>query len=424
MAKQNIKKIIVKDLHLWSENPRDPIDEKSSDFEIIKRAIDDNPKVWNLDKLVTEMGNYYDFSEIPTVVYINEKPIVFDGNRRVVVLKYLQDSELYSSLSGKLYFGDGPKDLRELIEIPCNVCDKDTALTNIERKHTNNGSWGILQREYFLHRHRGQPKSLFLKLEEETKLISAFPALNQRFVKDEVLTEKNLKEIGFGVKGDEIVTNYNDTNKAKEIFEKISKLIESKSITTRKNRGKLKQILISKYPEIKKIIKSYDDKKTKKTLKDVFEISSQNQKRTSITKSIDVLFGKKLILKKSPVNDLYCGICAIYEKFDGQNLILPIIAMSLRLLLDTAARLYFIQQGNDKEAEKDSAYKNFLKLAKKTLNKQNENSLALNNAWLSEAKNLEAVLGKYAHGSIIYKHGDILKDSIIIADILEYFFKK
>ena len=148
MAKQEIKKIKVSDLRLWSENPRDPIDPKSTDFDVIKRAIDENPSDWNLDKMVKEMGNHYDFSEIPTVVYLDGVPVVYDGNRRVAVLKYLQDKTLYSSLTGKLFpTTDGPKELRELQEIPCNVCEKDTALTNIERKHVSNGSGGTPHRE-------------------------------------------------------------------------------------------------------------------------------------------------------------------------------------------------------------------------------------------------------------------------------------
>jgi len=425
MAKQEIKPIKVKDLHLWSENPRDPVDVSSTDYDIIKRAIDENPNEWNLDKIVKEMGVHYDFSEIPTVVFIEGKPIVFDGNRRVAVLKYLQNRELYSLLTGKLFFSDGPKGLRELLEIPCNVCDRNTALTNIERKHVNNGSWGTLQREYFLHQHRGRPKSLFLLLEEQTGLISNRPSLNQGFVKDEIFTEKNLKEIGFCVQDEELVSNYKDEQQVKDILGKASSLIENKDMTTRKNRGLLKQTLLEKYPESKEVIAGFDAKKTINVVRHKFGSGADEfRRRTPTTKQSNTLFGKKLILKNGPVNDLYCGICAIYEKFNGQENVLPIIAMSLRLLLDIAARTYFIDIGDTNAAGKDNAYKNFLKEAKKNLNKQQENSLVLNNEWLSDQRNLDAVLGKYAHGSIVYKQGDILKDSKIVADILEHYFKK
>ena len=139
---QDIQNIKVKDLCLWTENPRDPIDTNVTDADIIKRAIDENPKAWNLDKLVTEMGAHYDLSELPTVVYVDNKPVVYDGNRRVAVLKYLQDSPLYSEVSGRLPLKYEPQELIDLTEIPCNVCDQETALTNIERKHSTNGSWG------------------------------------------------------------------------------------------------------------------------------------------------------------------------------------------------------------------------------------------------------------------------------------------
>ena len=94
MIKQEIKYIKVEHLNLWSENPRDPIDGNLSDFEIINRAINDD-KDWNLQKLIIDMGSYYDLSELPTVVLKNGKFIVYDGNRRIAILKYLQNENKY-----------------------------------------------------------------------------------------------------------------------------------------------------------------------------------------------------------------------------------------------------------------------------------------------------------------------------------------
>ena len=339
MADQEIKEIKVDELRLWSENPRDPIDPKSSDFDIIKRAIDENSDDWNLDKMIREMGNHYDFSEIPTVVYLEGIPVVFDGNRRVAVLKYLQDKALYSSLTGKLFpNSDGPKELRELREIPCNVCDKDTALTNIERKHISNGSWGTLQREYFLHRHRGQPKSLFLILEEQTKLISTHPALNQGFVKDEVFTEKNLKEIGFGVQGDQLVSNYDDDGQ-KKVLEQASSLVESKDITTRKNRGSLKQTLLQKHPEIKNTLATFDS--TKKIEVVDHEFTPPVRRTPRANGQEPVLFGKHLSLRAGEINDLYRDITDLHSYYRDNKTTLSksfcaLIRMSLRLVVESA----------------------------------------------------------------------------------------
>lgn len=338
MAEQKIESIKLSELRLWSENPRDPVDPDSKDFDVIKRAIDQNPSEWNLDKMAKEMGNHYDLSEIPTVVYVKGVPVVFDGNRRVAVLKYLQNTDLYSSLTGKLFLNDGPKELRELKEIPCNVCDKDTALTNVERKHVNNGSWGAIQREYFLHTHRGQPKSLFLILEEQTKLISSHPTLNQGFVKDEVLTEKNLKEIGFGVQGDKLVSNY-DESKQKEILEQASALVESKEITTRKNRGSLKRTLLQKYPKSEKELTAFDRKKNVEVVGHEFK---QVVRKTARTKNqTPILFGKHLSLKVCDTNNLYRDITDLFNYYMNNKTMLSksfiaLVRMSLRLVVESA----------------------------------------------------------------------------------------
>ncbi len=84
---QEIKEILLADLVLWTENPRDPIDARAADQDVVNRAIADSGSKWNLAKLAKEMGGYYDYSELPTVVYHGSKPIVYDGNRRMVLGK-------------------------------------------------------------------------------------------------------------------------------------------------------------------------------------------------------------------------------------------------------------------------------------------------------------------------------------------------
>ncbi|MGS0524880.1 hypothetical protein ACU8V7_06445 [Zobellia nedashkovskayae] len=183
MKKQNIEYIKVSQLKLWSENPRDPIETECSDFDIISKAIRDDKKKWNLKDFTLKMGLHYDFSELPTVVVEKGQNIVYDGNRRVALLKYLQDKELYTKLGGGLFPNEEPIDLINLTEIPCNVCDKETALINIERKHINSGSWGTLERDYFLYLHRNKAKSLFIQLDEQTGIISDNKKNESRFRK-------------------------------------------------------------------------------------------------------------------------------------------------------------------------------------------------------------------------------------------------
>ena len=126
MKRQEIEYIEVSNLKLWSENPRDPIEIESSDYDIISKAIIDDKKKWDLQNFIDKMGLYYDLSELPTVVKENGTNIVYDGNRRIAVLKYLQDETLYQKLNGGLFFNEVPIELRNLTKIPCNVCDKET----------------------------------------------------------------------------------------------------------------------------------------------------------------------------------------------------------------------------------------------------------------------------------------------------------
>lgn len=418
MSKQEIKEIEVKKLHLWSENPRDPINVENTDYEILKRAIVENPSKWSLQKLINEMGSHYDLSEIPTVVNEGGKYIVYDGNRRIAVLKYLQNEKLYASLGGGLFFKLEPRELRELTKIPCNVCDKETALTNIERKHSNNGSWGILEREYFLHIHRGYPKSTFLRIDEQTSLITNNPSLNKRFVKEEILTKKNLNKIGFDVDQNQgIISNYSE-NDAEEIIEKIPSLINDKHITTRENRGELKNSLLEKYPDLKEKITSFDTSKKENVLNIEGSFIAKTVRKTPKTKMPNELFGRTLALKSGQVNDLYRALVDIDMTTKEDDTVLPFIGMALRLLIEVAARVHNPDYSDDQVAKK------FLKEAKKNLGQVDKNEISLTSDWLSDNLNLEGILNKYAHGNIPYTREGILKTSKIVADILEHYFKK
>ena len=84
---QEIKYIKIQDLVLWTENPRDPIDKNATDQSIVDRALRDTSSKWSLAKLAKGMGDHYDLSELPTVVFHNKKPIVYDGNRRIILGK-------------------------------------------------------------------------------------------------------------------------------------------------------------------------------------------------------------------------------------------------------------------------------------------------------------------------------------------------
>jgi hypothetical protein len=194
---QKVEYIDIKDLVLWTENPRDPIDPEAKDQDIVNKAITDEKLKWNLRKLSKEMGDYYDFSDLPTVVYKKNKPLVYDGNRRMILAK-IKHEIVKIPENTDIFIPEIPK------QIPCNVCSEEIAFKNIIRKHIDNGSWQPLERDIFLNKFMGQSKSAFLKLEENTGIISTNSHLNQRFVKEEIFKEDILNKIGFFL----IMTNY------------------------------------------------------------------------------------------------------------------------------------------------------------------------------------------------------------------------
>lgn len=248
---QEIRTIKVRDLVLWSENPRDPIGSAVSAAEVIKRAVEDPKSKWNLKKLAREMGGYYDYSELPIVVYKNHKPVVYDGNRRVAL--------------AKIKLGLVPVEgmLRDELpsvpeELPCNVCEEKVALQSVFRKHVKlRNSWGVLERDIFAYRYQKSPKSLFLMLDECTGgFISSNPELNRGFVKNELLTKANLQKMGFCFDSEKMMTPHSN-DEVGVILDNILEKVKDKTIDTRTNRGKLLAVLDQR---VKDIIRSNNGK--------------------------------------------------------------------------------------------------------------------------------------------------------------------
>lgn len=428
MIRQKIEHIPVSELKLWSENPRDPIKIESSDFDIISKAIRDDKKKWNLQEFISKMGLYYDLSELPTVVVEDEKNIVYDGNRRIAILKYLQDKDLYNKLGGGLFFHEEPVELKNLTHIPCNVCDKETALNNVERKHTNSGTWGTLERDYFLYLHRNKEKSLFIQIDEQTGIISDNKKMNQRFVKEEMLNLKNLVSIGFNYDSDNVIKSNYSKSETDFILQNLVELVENGIVKTRGTfRGKLKEPLIHYKPELKDTLKKFNPTKNKSrvTKERKFKTIPTTPRKTPVSKPKEIIFGRSLELQNGRINDTYRAIDTIFRFGKNDNSILSIVGMSLRFLLDVSAREYYSNVNPDK-LNSDSLYGDFIKVAKNEMkfSQKRINYLALTNDWLDSKNNLDGVLAKFAHGSIPVAKDGILEKSYIVGDIVEYYFKK
>lgn len=315
--KQKVKELPISKLVLWSENPRDPLPERKSGKEndrIIRRAIDDEDKSWKLLSLLKTMGEMYDSSDLPIVVMKDGHPIVYDGNRRVI-LAMIKHNEKYlkllpSSARRKLEGFDVDKKLY------CDVCTEATALKLIMRKHADSGSWKPIQQGLFRMKYMEESPSILLLINSLTDgAIESSQMLNQRFVEEEVFTKSRLESLGISVEGDSIKSAYTK-DELVGILRDIFKLIEEGDISTR-NRPALGKLPSSLSERSQALCSSKKDQPRVYTEKYVpiepapIEEGEREEKTVPLKRTRRVeedetpLFGKVLCLRSGSVNNLY-----------------------------------------------------------------------------------------------------------------------
>lgn len=398
---QEITEISISKLVLWTENPRDRINTELSDQDIANRAISkDGRSRWALEKLFEKMGKRFDQSEIPTVCYIEGKPVVYDGNRRVLIGKLIHGHVQVSGCPDFSNF-DFPD------KIPCNVCDKKTALEHVDRKHADSGSWKPLERDIFKHIHMEEDKSAFLVIDEKTGVISNNPMLNQRFVKEEIFDKTTLHKLGFSVENDVLKHRYKNEGDGESVIEKIIELVKNKEVTTRKNRGEIENVL--KKNKIIRLILARKKNKFTPVSEKFYQKTTSKKTAISFGKHHE-LFGKKRILQTGSVNNIYSDLLKLYKERDkkGYSQDFPaLIRMGLRLLCEVAF---------------DKDWDNFIKEnfddAKQKLKADEKNTLHTQN--VAKTK-IVSLLHSGAHD---YTASNNLEQtvaiSLIIGELLEY----
>lgn len=363
--KQKVKEYSISRLVLWSENPRDPLPDRKIGREndrIIRRAIEDVDKSWKLLSLLKTMGEMYDSSDLPIVVMKDGHPIVYDGNRRVI-LAMIKHNEKYlkllpSSARRKLEGFDVDKKLY------CDVCTEATALKLIIRKHADSGSWKPIQQGLFRMRYMGESPSILLQINSLTDgAIEKSKMLNQRFVEEEVFTRSHLESLGISIEGDSIMSAYTK-DELVSILRDIFKLIEKGDISTRKRPalGKLPSSLSERSQALCSSKKDQPRVYTEKYVpiepapieEGAREEKTVPKKRTRRVEEDETpLFGKVLCLRSGSVNNLYKEIEELdllisksikkSEKNKSQRKGVTVNAhvvtrMALRLLCETALK--------------------------------------------------------------------------------------
>lgn len=227
---QRIADIPLDSLILWTENPRDPMQGRLSNEEVIKHALSkEHEQQWQLRRLAREMGGHFDLSELPTVSPVKgtSNYLVYDGNRRVILA--LLQRQGFPVDGHQFELPLFPSDT-----IPCNVCDRRTALEHVLRKHSKTGTWKPYERDLFMYRYMNGEKTVLIRIEELTGAITRWPVLNQRFVKDDVLNRKHLEEMGLSPDKKDYGI---DSGLLKELLQIIQEKMVSNELTTRNKRN-------------------------------------------------------------------------------------------------------------------------------------------------------------------------------------------
>ena len=402
---QEVRALKLEDLVLWTENPRDSIDETATDQDIVDRALKDERSKWSLPKLAKEMGSHYDYSELPTVVFHGDNPVVYDGNRRIILGKIKHGFVSVDGFDTASIPSFPP-------EIPCNVCSKEIALQNVYRKHADTGSWLPLERDVFLHKHMKQKKTPFLIMEESTGIISANPHLNQRFVKEEIFREDILSKLGISFTGETISSKHSATE-TKALLEDISNKIKEKEISTRKNRGQVLEVLDPSSQQIIEEHRSHKLQEVNVKAEDVV-VSTTNPKQSKrVRAKTTEIFGGKLYLRYGIVSNFYRDIKDLHAYYtdnkDSLSATFPnLIRMSLRLLCEVAA--------TDYEQDMDKFVKSRFPKAKETMDQDAKTTLSNNN--VTEASIIQ-LLQTGAHNYTASANMDqTLAVSVIVGAIL------
>lgn len=446
-SKWKKKDIAIKDLSLWDENARFS-DQYFGLLEedLLKHFLTSKFQVL---KLASEMEKDADLPQLEKIViwHSSDRNVVLEGNRRIAAYKLLANPKLAGAQESKFSKIGSKIGISEDFEVECLVTeDLEQGYRFIERKHLNQNnevSWGSNEIAHHKDR-RGKAGEKELIRVGITKVVNDLEMANE--LKEAVLgpgyvttfwrlTGQTPAQQYFGF-------SFDDSKKLKikdGDFDKKLKVIVWDVLKNGQHNGKLFSRLNNK--EISDYLKNISDKDYNRASQEIKEAESNKQsdlfgkasiatnynfriRKTPVTKTGNDLFGRTLALQSGKVNDLYRALADIDKKNQGNDAVLPFLGMALRLLVEVAARVYYENKDDGKKAKKDQVCELFLKEAKKELKQHQKNDVSLTNEWLSDQRNLGVILDKYAHGNITCKRTDILKDSYIVADILDFYFGK
>ena len=460
----------ITELSLWDENPRFPEEYfNKSEEELINYIFNkkgEKEKIIELAKSIIENFDIVPWERL-IVWDSGRKKITLEGNRRLIVYKLLLNPNLLNDSRIIKIFRDGQTKIKITndFSVECLVTEnKELGLRYVELKHLEKGykGWGESERNNFRRRRGKKNEEIIIKTEIDKQVKN----LNiPQEIKDKILgpgyvttfyrvmtTSPAKNFFGYEINGEQL-----EIKKEAEFEKKLKVIIWNllnkkayKELFDELNNGekdKLNSRTLNKSENINKYLLSITDEDIKRAEKEI-SISIKNKvnlfgekikelqlpgkplRKTPVTKPKDLIFGRILSLKSGPVNDMYSGICLIYDQNKNNNTdlrkIYPVLGMSMRLILEVAGREYF--KDDPEKSKKDQLLDDFIKIVKKEFREQNKqqklNYLSLAQDWLSSKLDLEGITHKWAHGNLPIDKTNLLSISYIVGDILENFFGK
>jgi|GEM_PF-3813452 len=180
-------KISIRTLKLWDENPRlSEFRETKTDREIIRTMLNGHGES-GLKDLTNKIVNN-DWQELDTVVALNAgtQTLIYEGNRRLVCLKLLDDPNLAELPRHKKFFQMRKNDFGSRLPARINVCiapTEEDAIRYVTDRHTKSPTkiWDAADNHRWIN-------LLYNKFDSDLDLVTEMTGINRADIKSKLIS--------------------------------------------------------------------------------------------------------------------------------------------------------------------------------------------------------------------------------------------
>lgn len=367
------EKIKIKDLFLWDENARFPDKYfNKTEKELIEYFI--SKKDFKIKELTEAIIKDIDLPQLEKIVVYDydERLIVLEGNRRLIVYKLIINPELADDKKLKDFF--------RTIKLKSNITDdyvldslitqnKDQGLRYIDRKHlhgNNEVNWGDTERAHYNVR-RGNAKKQELFKIALAKIIKSLNIPEQ--LKEQVLGYGYVtnfyriieNKAAWKILGIEINNNGDLIIKDKDFNKKLEVIIVNVLKKQDFNGNKIDSRTLNKNEEIEKYISSIKTDDFNMVQKEINKSKTTNllgEESIQITKTNSTRSNPKstsrsylipktciLIIKETKINNIYCELRNDLLLDDSNKAVPNAVGVLFRVFLEISIDFFLEKEG-------------------------------------------------------------------------------